>query len=677
MIWKIIYLILTVFIQESLVLAATGENIAYKRTVKATSEESEQYKAEYAVDADGNTRWSSKNYDKQNFIVDLWGVHTVASVKIAWETAYASQFQVQISTDNSSWKTVYENYKAKGGTMVINFSPVKAQYVKIYCIERATEYGFSIYEFEIYENNSDSDSQTPLNNIKGKTFFFLGSSVTYGYAAGGISFVDYIERRNECTCRKEAVSGTTLVDNGESSYVQRLINNFKKNEKCDHFICQLSTNDASQNKPLGSISQSQNLEDFDTSTIYGAMEYIICYAKQTWKCPISFYTNTYYENDNYKKMVKALYELKDKWGIGIIDLYNNEEMKSVSESDYSKYMADNIHPTSAGYLEWWTPVFEKYFQNFDYTDYMEQSDAAKAKKKVLDYLYSIKGKKTIIGIHNREPNSEPSKQTDQIHEWTGKYPALWSGDFLFLKEDVSNRLKMINECINQWKSGSIVQLMLHVVSASQAEPGEWEGGVVSHLSDEEWSSLITNEGNLNKKWKSRLDVYAGFIQVLKEVGVPILFRPFHEMNQEIFWWAGRKGNNGTGALYRLTRDYLEKEKGLDNIIWVWDMQDLSYDWSEYNPGNDYWDIFAVDIYNQDYYTTKKYEQALKIAGDKLMAVGECDKLPTSKELLDQPNWSFVMSWAELTFEKNTGTEIQDLYWASNIIIREKLPDFNK
>ena len=236
---------------------------------------------------------------------------------------------------------------------------------------------------------------------------------------------------------------------------------------------------------------------------------------------------------------------------------------------------------------------------------------------------------------------------------------------------------MINECINQWKSGSIVQLMLHVVSASQAEPGEWEGGVVSHLSDEEWSSLITNEGNLNKKWKSRLDVYAGFIQVLKEVGVPILFRPFHEMNQEIFWWAGRKGNNGTGALYRLTRDYLEKEKGLDNIIWVWDMQDLSYDWSDYNPGNDYWDIFAVDIYNKDYYTTNKYEQALKIAGDKLMAVGECDKLPTSKELLDQPNWIFVMSWAELTFEKNTGTEIQDLYWASNIIIREELPDFNK
>ena len=58
MIWKILYLILTVLIQQSLVLAASGENIVYKRTVEATSIESKNFKAEYAVDADGNTRWS-------------------------------------------------------------------------------------------------------------------------------------------------------------------------------------------------------------------------------------------------------------------------------------------------------------------------------------------------------------------------------------------------------------------------------------------------------------------------------------------------------------------------------------------------------------------------------------------------------------------------------------------
>ena len=147
-------LIFIILIQGSLL--AQGENIAYMKSVQATSIESSSYKAEYAVDANGNTRWSSQDYDEQNLIVDLLQVHTVASVAIDWEAAYASQFQVQVSTDYDTWKTVYENYSASGGKMYINFSPVQAQYVKIFCIKRATNYGFSVIEFEIYENSSSN-----------------------------------------------------------------------------------------------------------------------------------------------------------------------------------------------------------------------------------------------------------------------------------------------------------------------------------------------------------------------------------------------------------------------------------------------------------------------------------------------------------------------------------------
>lgn len=442
--------------------AADTENIAYKRTITASSVESDEYLASNAVDGDGTTRWASEFADNQNLIVDLWQSYTISTVKVAWEAAYASQFQVQVSNDNTTWTTVYENYNATGGTQTIEFTPVSARYVKIYCIKRATEYGFSIYEFEVY---------------------------------------------------KDGTGGSTI-----------------------------------------------------------------------------------------------------------------------------------------------------------------NSDAANARKKVMEYLYSMQGQKTIVGIHNREPNSEPSKQTDQAYAVTGQYPALWSGDFLFSSSDVSNRWNMIYECKKQWENGSIVQLMLHVTPPTQAEAGNWDGGVVSKLTDEQWSSLITNGGELNKAWKKRLDTYAQYISYLKDNGVPVLFRPFHEMNQSMFWWAGRKGTNGTGALYRLTRDYLENEKGLDNIIWVWDMQDLSYDWSEYNPGNDYWDIFAVDIYNSDYFTEYKYNQALSVAENKLIAIGECDKLPTAQQLKEQPRWSFVMSWAELTFSHNTNSEIQNLYWAENTIVRNDLPD---
>ncbi len=189
---------------------------------------------------------------------------------------------------------------------------------------------------------------------------FLGSSVTYGSASEGYSFADMLAGKYRLDYIKEAVSGTTLVDCGKDSYIQRMIHNLDKEISCRHFICQLSTNDAAQNLPLGKISESKNIEDFDTAVIIGAMEYIICYAKNTWNCPVSFYTNTYFENKNYQKMVDALYRLKDKWKIGIIDLWNDRKMRNIPEEKYKKYMADAIHPTELGYREWWLPKFENF-----------------------------------------------------------------------------------------------------------------------------------------------------------------------------------------------------------------------------------------------------------------------------------------------------------------------------
>ena len=299
---------------------------------------------------------------------------------------------------------------------------------------------------------------------------------------------------------------------------------------------------------------------------------------------------------------------------------------------------------------------------------------------VMDFFNQISGKYTVLGIHNREPNSRPAMQTEEIFKRTGKYPGLWSGDFLFLSADVDNRQTMINECKKQWDKGVIVHLMLHVVSPKNTgEKGVWEGtgGVCSDLTDAEWIDLIREGGTLNAKWKARLDIYAEYFQFLKDNGVTVLFRPFHEMNQGVFWWGGRPGQNGTAALYRLTHDYMEKVKGLDNIIWIWNMQDLSYDWAQYNPGADYWDIFSVDVYNSDGFTRYKYQTAINTAGNKPVAIGETQVLPTPQELLEQPRWVFCMSWAELTFQHNTDQQIQNLYQAENTLTKDELPKFTR
>lgn len=293
---------------------------------------------------------------------------------------------------------------------------------------------------------------------------------------------------------------------------------------------------------------------------------------------------------------------------------------------------------------------------------------------VLGFLQSISGKYTIAGIHNREPNSDPLMQTNEITSRTGVAPGLWSGDFLFSEEDVAHRWDVIYECERQWKAGSIVNLMLHVTSPVSEDVGLWDGDVLCSLTDDQWKNLITDGGELNKVWKARLDVYSEYIQYLKDAGVTIMFRPFHEMNQGLFWWGGRPGPDGTAALYRLTHDYMTNEKGLDNIIWVWDMQDLDYNWAAYNPGDEYWDVFAVDIYNDDGYTARKYQTALEVAGGKPVAIGECQVLPTVEELKKQPRWVFFMSWAELTFQYNSDSYIKALYMADNVLVRDDLPN---
>lgn len=194
--------------------------------------------------------------------------------------------------------------------------------------------------------------------LQGKTGIFLGSSVTYGYGSLGESFADFLEKTDGIIAIKEAVSGTTLVDNGKNSYVARM-KTIDKDIKADFFICQLSTNDATKNLPLGEVSESFTPTDFDTATVTGAMEYIIAYAGETWNCPVVFYTQAEYDSEVYGEMVDTLLELKDKWDITVIDLWHNQEINDITDKERKLYLVDHIHPTKAGYRQWWLPEFQR------------------------------------------------------------------------------------------------------------------------------------------------------------------------------------------------------------------------------------------------------------------------------------------------------------------------------
>ena len=194
-----------------------------------------------------------------------------------------------------------------------------------------------------------------IHLLKDKNIVFLGSSVTLG--DNGWSMCEYISETQGSNTVKWAVNGTTLADVTAYSYVSRLKRNAPKQNVCDCFVCQLSTNDSRGDIPLGEISASENAESFNVKTIIGAIEFIIAYAKEKWNCPVVFYTGTYMDNEKYQKMVDVLLKLKEKWNIAVIDLWNDSEMRAVSAEDYEKYMRDPVHPTKLGYVEWWGPKF--------------------------------------------------------------------------------------------------------------------------------------------------------------------------------------------------------------------------------------------------------------------------------------------------------------------------------
>ena len=184
-------------------------------------------------------------------------------------------------------------------------------------------------------------------NLKNKTVLYLGSSVTYGSASGGVSFVEIVSEALGAKYVKEAVSGTTLADIGEKSYVSRL-KAIDRSLKIDLFVCQLSTNDASK--------------DIAPEKTESAIRFIIDYIKKHFDCPIVFYTGTYYDSPKYEKLISLLYNLKAEYKFEILDLFGDEEMRSVSEDTYKAYMKDPIHPTLIGYKEWWSPRFIEFLR---------------------------------------------------------------------------------------------------------------------------------------------------------------------------------------------------------------------------------------------------------------------------------------------------------------------------
>jgi beta-glucosidase-like glycosyl hydrolase len=118
-------------------------------TTASSTQDATDYPAPMATDGDPGTRWSSAASDPQWLEVDLGSPQNICSVGLMWEAAYATAFQLQVSNDNTNWTTVYSTTTGAGGNQTFSISTT-ARYIRMYGTARATQWGYSIFEFDVY-----------------------------------------------------------------------------------------------------------------------------------------------------------------------------------------------------------------------------------------------------------------------------------------------------------------------------------------------------------------------------------------------------------------------------------------------------------------------------------------------------------------------------------------------
>jgi F5/8 type C domain/Domain of unknown function (DUF5668) len=108
-----------------------------------------RYAGSYAVDGNPETRWSSDFSDPQWIAVDLGGTAEITRVRLNWEGAYASKYAIEVSDDDSVWKTVKNVTKTTPGVDDLEVT-ASGRYVRMRGTERGSPYGYSLWELEVY-----------------------------------------------------------------------------------------------------------------------------------------------------------------------------------------------------------------------------------------------------------------------------------------------------------------------------------------------------------------------------------------------------------------------------------------------------------------------------------------------------------------------------------------------
>ncbi len=324
------------------------------------------------------------------------------------------------------------------------------------------------------------------------------------------------------------------------------------------------------------------------------------------------------------------------------------------------------------------------------------------KSQILSYIASMPSRDAVISGQQCGDGDNIQGDYDtymtSLYQATGKYPAIAGADYGYK----SNNLLVINQKLTEhWNAGGLVTINW---SADYPWDAPWNSTSTPYNCrvDPVANDVTINLYSLHKNaqesaaktnYRTELDRVGKALQQLKNAGIVVIWRPFHEMNTNFFWW----GINQHGDDQRNAQEYkdfwndlyttLTVDYGLDNLIWTYspwhDLPGASWttDLRKYYPGDDY-----VDLVGEDYYAAAGGVPdltALQSLG-KPVVLAECgpdagsfgnyDEVAMTEHIKGKVCYFLQWhSWSGAAVAIKDNKNYNDMMWSGSVITRDELP----
>jgi hypothetical protein len=193
----------------------------------------------------------------------------------------------------------------------------------------------------------------------------------------------------------------------------------------------------------------------------------------------------------------------------------------------------------------------------------------------------------------------------------------------------------------------VISLSWHAVQPDQTEAGGFNAMHIGDYPADKIDQILTDGNQMNTEWLRRLDIIAGYLKDLQNAGVPVLWRPFHEMTGNWFWWCRQPRYKDLWIqMYNRFTTYHK----LNNLLWVYSVNHYNQGETWYKdmyPGNEYVDILGVDVYLEYGHSYAKYvhDDLITLGGGKPIGITENGKMPEVATLKsEQPKYVFWCTW---------------------------------